>query len=258
MPKPADGPGARAASGRLRTHRVPARPAAVLLVLHGGREHSVRPSRPWHGAALRMRPFLSAVRRSPHGGSLALASVRYRVRGWNRDRSDPVHDAREALAELRARLPGLPVVLLGHSMGGRTALRLAGDPQVAGAVVLAPWTPAGEPVAHLSGAAVVIVHGSRDRVTDPEASLRFARRARAAGADVARLVVPGGDHAMLAHAAVWHRLAADAACAAAGAGPYPALVAAAFGGGGPGDGLDVPVPSGPVRPRRRKNGPAQG
>ena len=37
----------------------------------------------------------------------------------------------------------MPVVLLGHSMGGRTAVAVADDPSVVGVVALAPWLPAG-------------------------------------------------------------------------------------------------------------------
>ncbi|WP_438949092.1 LLM class flavin-dependent oxidoreductase, partial [Streptomyces harbinensis] len=40
---------------------------------------------------------------------------------------------------LAARLGPVPVVLVGHSMGGRAALRAAGHPAVTGVVALAPW-----------------------------------------------------------------------------------------------------------------------
>ena len=43
----------------------------------------------------------------------------------------------------------MPVVVLGHSMGGRTACRVADHDLVRGVVALAPWLPPGESVADL-------------------------------------------------------------------------------------------------------------
>ena len=39
----------------------------------------------------------------------------------------------------------MPVYLLGHSMGGLTALCVADDPQVEAVVALAPWLNARDP-----------------------------------------------------------------------------------------------------------------
>ncbi|WP_420712490.1 alpha/beta hydrolase, partial [Streptomyces sp. SPB78] len=83
-----------------------------------------------------------------------------------------------ALDALAARDGDRPVVLLGHSMGGRAALRAAGHPTVRGIVALAPWCPEGEPVAQLAGRELVILHGDQDRVTSPDASWRLLARAR--------------------------------------------------------------------------------
>jgi rhodanese-related sulfurtransferase len=41
--------------------------------------------------------------------------------------------------------PIVEVVLVGHSMGRRAALRAGGDPQVAAVCALAPWTPPSTP-----------------------------------------------------------------------------------------------------------------
>ncbi|MET9351910.1 alpha/beta family hydrolase [Streptomyces sp. NPDC006617] len=104
----------------------------------------------------------------------------------------------------------VPVVLLGHSMGGRAALGAAGAPQVRGVVALAPWCPPGEAVAHLRDRQVLVLHGSRDRVTDPRESAAYVSRARAAGARAGMLLVAGGDHAMLRHHSRRHRAATAA------------------------------------------------
>jgi pimeloyl-ACP methyl ester carboxylesterase len=89
-----------------------------------------------------------------------------------------------ALDEVRRRHPRARVVFIGHSMGGRTALRCAGDPSVVGVCALAPWIEPGEPSAHLAGRTVLIAHSDRDRITDPEMSREFAEQVALAGAEV--------------------------------------------------------------------------
>lgn len=197
---------AAGAPGPLVTHRVPDSPRAAVLFLHGGRADSRAPSRRWHLAAVRMRPLVRAVAAAtPADAGVLVGEVRYRVRGWNGDEADPLADTRRALAELEECFGDIAVVLVGHSMGGRAALRAAEEPQVKAVLALAPWCPEGEPVAHLRDKDVVILHGDRDRVTDPHASVSFADRARAAGARATTVLVRGGDHAMLRHSTLWHR-----------------------------------------------------
>ncbi|MER5888722.1 alpha/beta fold hydrolase [Streptomyces sp. NPDC001941] len=198
------------APGALTVHRRGApTPRAAVLFLHGGRADSHAPSRPWHLAALRMRPFVRAAARTT-ADDVLLATVRYRLRGWNGGDADALRDTRRALEELSRRFGPVPTVLVGHSMGGRAALRAADAPQVAGVVALAPWCPDGEPVAQLRGKGVLVLHGDRDRITDPTASADLVRRARTAGARARTVRVPGGDHAMLRDAAHWHTTAAEA------------------------------------------------
>ena len=48
-----------------------------------------------------------------------VGQVRYRYRGWNGVDADPVADVRQALDELADLVGEVPVVLVGHSMGGR-------------------------------------------------------------------------------------------------------------------------------------------
>lgn len=167
----------------------------VVLVLPGGRATSQAPA-PRGLAWARMLPFALGVARD----DVAVLVLRYRVRGWNGAAQDPVRDARWALAESRRRHPGSRIVLVGHSMGGRAALRLAADPEVTGVCALAPWIEVGEPV-HRGRADVLIAHGDRDRVTDPVRSAAFAARI---GADFVR--VTGDGHAMLRRPLAWQRL----------------------------------------------------
>lgn len=127
--------------------------------------------------------------------------LRFRLRGWNESSQDALADVGWALARLRARHPGVPIALAGHSMGARAALRMAGEPDVRGVCALAPWVEPGEPAGQLAGRTVVIAHGDRDRWTDASASRRFAARA-----GVTWLAVPGSGHTMLRRSARWRGL----------------------------------------------------
>lgn len=200
-------------------------PRAAVLLLHGGRSEGTEAVSPWSLTGARMRPFARAIERAGRGQALLVGSVRYRCRGWNGEREDPVRDARRALDEVASRAGNVPTVLVGHSMGGRAALRAAGHPLVRGVVGLAPWCPQGEPVTQLRGRRLVLLHGDRDRTTDPGASLEYAVRAAEAGVDACALLMPGGDHAMLRRAGAWHRLTSQIVSGLLGFGPLPTEVA---------------------------------
>ncbi|SEM24971.1 alpha/beta hydrolase [Streptacidiphilus jiangxiensis] len=225
-------------------HRPAPPPAGVVLVLHGGEEHGTRPPSRLNPPLQRMRPFERALRRSPLGDTLGVAEVGYRCRGWNGERADAAVDAEDALAELVREVgPGMPVVLLGHSMGGRAALRIGGHTSVAGVVALAPWCPNNEPVMQLADRRVLIVHSDEDRVTPPGESLDLAARARTVGAQVARCVISGSDHAMVRRAPTWHRLTTLLTGALLGAWAFPEPVTKALARTGrEADGLDLRLP----------------
>lgn len=182
-------------------------PRAVALVLHGGTSISQDPVASTSTALLRMVPFAWSLRRAG-SGRLVVARLRNRVRGWNGEQQSSVHDARWALQQLADRFGPLPVGLVGHSLGGRTALRVAGHPTVASVAALAPWLPEGEPLRQLAGRRVLLVHGTADRITSAAATSRYAARARSQGVDVRHLELPGG-HSMLRGASEWHRLATE-------------------------------------------------
>ncbi len=207
-------------------------PSAAVLVLHGGRETGTEP--PPAGLlnlpGTRMRPFARAVaeRRREAGDDILFVPVVAPARGWNGARADP-SDAVAALDALREEAgEELPVVLLGHSMGARAALRAAGHPLVRGVVGLAPWCPPGDPVTQLAGRDVVLVHSNRDRMTSPQATQSLTARARRAGARSCMVTVRGGDHAMIRRAAAWHRLTTALVTGLLGSGSLPGRVGEAL------------------------------
>ena len=222
----------------LETGTPPASPVeAVALLLHGGRDKSHAPTSANQLTVRRMRPFarnLEAERRD-HG--LAVWLLRYRVRGWNDEEMSTVPDARWALDPVRARHGDVPVVLVGHSLGGRTALRVAGDASVHAVAALAPWLPEGEPVDQLAGRTVMIAHGTLDSTTSPRGSLEYAQRAREVTDRVCRIEVERERHAMLWRYRLWQPLTTNFVFGALGYAPMPPLVANALAGTSP-DGED--------------------
>jgi predicted esterase len=193
----------------------------AVLVLHGGREHGTAAVTWYQPPVVRGALLAAAVHRRLAGRGVAVWTLRFGVRGWNGDGAAAIADALWALGRVRAALDDrrgdgaegrreTPIVVVGHSMGARTALRVAGSDGVAGIVALAPWVPAGEPVAQVAGRRIVIAHGTADEVTDPAASRRYAERARGAGGRVRYAEVAGDGHAMLRRAGHWHDLTAAA------------------------------------------------
>lgn len=179
----------------------------VALVLHGGRSHSYEPVEARHLSPARMVPFARHLHRAGRRHGLAVWTLRNSVRGWNGPDMSPLQDARWALARIHEKHPGVPVYLLGHSMGGLTAICVADDPLVDAVVSLAPWLSAGTPATAVAGRKVLIVHGSADRWTSPAESLKFAQRAAAGAAELRYVSLAGAGHFMFRRVRLWHALA---------------------------------------------------
>ena len=207
---------------------------AVALVLPGGKADSFDPSDPGQLTAIRMRPFARVLHSQGRHDGLDVWTLRYRYRGWNGHDTSPVSDAEWALSEVRRRHARVPVVVVGHSMGGRTALWVAGDSSVRGVCALAPWTEAGDPVEQLAGRGVLIAHGSTDLMTSARASHRYDERAATGNSAVGRLLVVGDTHAMLFGWRTWHRLAAGFTLGTLGMSPMPGHLRRAFEAGAKG------------------------
>ena len=198
----------------------------VALVFHGGRERSHGAVKPGNLAVRRMRPFARDLSSAGRADGLAVWSLRHGVRGWNGDEQSPVADAAWALAEITRRHGDVPVVLVGHSMGGRTVVHAAGSPAVVAVCALAPWLPKGEPYEQVAGRAVLVVHGRLDTTTSPRASLAWAREAATVTDRVWRIEVRRERHAMLWRAAFWHRIATEFTLGILGYTPMPPLLSA--------------------------------
>ena len=182
--------------------------SGAVVVAHGGRSVGTEPVTRAQPAVLRMLPFARAIRHALRGSGVVVYRPRFQLRGWNGELASPVADLREVLDRIGARFGPVPVVLVGHSMGARAALRTAGHPLVAAVAGLAPWLPSGEPVDQLAGRRILLAHSTADRVTRPADTWAYAERARFV-TEVAAIEVRGGDHALLRRAPLWHRLAAD-------------------------------------------------
>jgi dienelactone hydrolase len=187
----------------------------VVVVAHGGQETSTAPTTAVQPAVLRMIPVASAIGRALRGRGVMVRRPRFRVRGWNGAQASPVRDLTELLDEVRGQFGPVPVVLVGHSMGARAAMRAAGHPSVSAVAGLAPWLPLGEPIDQLAGRRVLLAHGTADFVTSAAETWAYADRARAV-TSVAEVEVRGGDHAMLRRASLWHALAAAFTCESLG------------------------------------------
>ena len=241
MPRPKQSPQVPAPSvARLESR--PARTATrgVALFCHGGTVANLEPPRERALSLVRMRAIEQYVHDTCADRGIGTYVVRYRVAGWNGAAADAYADVRWSLDRIREEQgPDVPVVLVGHSMGGRAALRAGGDPQVGAVCALAPWTPPGEPVAHLRGRIVAILHGRGDRWVPAALSADFAVRAQRAGARVARFTIAGG-HSMLRRAPLWHAFARDVVLAGTGIEPMRPDVEEALRRPAP-EGLAVPL-----------------
>ncbi len=185
----------------------------VVLMLHGGAKAGEEPVGPRSASYWRADLMRRAIAPRVHEAGLSVWLLRFGVRGWNLGlgpEPSPVPDARWAIEQVRQAHPGRPVVLLGHSMGGRTAVHVADDPAVVGVVALAPWLEPDDPVAPLTGKHLVAGHGSRDRITSARMTRAYVRRADEVAASAEFVDVGRLGHYMLAHPGRWNRFAVRA------------------------------------------------
>ncbi len=178
-------------------------------MLPGGKPRSDAPSSPRQLANVRVDLLARSLRRRL-GADVEVRRVQYRVRGWNPGSLDALRDARAALTELTAAIGAAPVVLVGHSMGGRVAAHLAAtEDRVVAVAALAPWWPENDGDLIPPTCRLLTMHGTADTWTDPVASRVQTLRAAARGVDADWVEFPDAGHFLLRNYARWHRLTAE-------------------------------------------------
>ena len=180
-------------------------PAGLILALHGGKQASRAPVDGRSASWRRMATLQRTLTPDAHDAGISTWLLRYRQRGWNA--GAPVADARWALDQVREQLGQVPVVLLGHSMGARTAAYVADDPSVVGVVALAPWWQPDDPVTRLAGKPVAAAHGSTDKITSARLTCAFLDRADQVGARTEFLDMGRVGHYMLRRVSRWNDFA---------------------------------------------------
>ncbi|GHE34139.1 alpha/beta hydrolase [Streptomyces vinaceus] len=171
----------------------------VVLLLPGGSRWSPGP----------VRPLARALVRAGGADGLVTHTVLH-ARGACRE-----DDARWAADEVVRRYGDVPVCLAGYDAGGRAALRAAGHEAVNSVLALAPslgeavCADSPEPVKQLSGRQVLIVHGTNDAHSDPEASFRLAAQAKKANRSTCRFEVHSDGHRLREHQAEVVALSVD-------------------------------------------------
>lgn len=184
-------------------------PRVVTLVLHGGTQHSEQPVGGRSASWRRMAAMQARITPRLHEAGIASWLLRYRARGWNGHGTGPQEDARWALQQVRTTYGDVPVVLLGHSMGARTAAYVADDPSVVGVVALAPWWQPDDPVHALRDRHVVAAHGRTDKITSAKMTRAFVQRATAVAASTEYVDMGRVGHYMLRRVQEWNDVAAE-------------------------------------------------
>jgi dienelactone hydrolase len=142
---------------------------------------------------------------APMFPALTFGEVRYRIKSW--EQLDwCIDDARAAVQAVGAER----TLLIGFSMGGAVASRVAAEPSVVTVVGLAPWFPDRLPLDALRGRRLRVLHGSLDRWlpgipgVSPSSSRRGFDRAQALGVEGEYTIIRGAVHGMALRASRGH------------------------------------------------------
>jgi predicted esterase len=197
-------------SPRLSRAKPQRSPLGIVLMLHGGAKTGLKPVGKRSASLRRTTAMRDVLEPRVLGSGLSLWLLRFGVRGWNAAAGQlpsPVPDARWALDEAARQHPNTPVVLLGHSMGARTAVHVADHPNVVGVVALAPWLEPSDPVRTLAGRHFIAGHGSRDKITSARMTRAFVDQAHGLAASSQFVDMGRLGHYMLARPDDWNRFA---------------------------------------------------
>lgn len=200
-------------------HDVAGTPRGLVLMLHGGRADGTGVVDDRSASWRRSRWMMDQVADRFASSGAGVWLLRYGVRGWNARTASPpspVPDARWALEQVRREHGDLPVVLLGHSMGGRAAVAVADEPGVVGVVALAPWLPPGEPHEALRGKHLAAAHGRTDKITSLRQTQAFCRAAEGVAAGVELHDMGRVGHYMFRRVPAWNHFAVSRSLAQLG------------------------------------------
>jgi predicted esterase len=182
----------------------------IVLMLHGGAKTGLKPVGGRSASLRRTTAMRDVLEPRVLSQGMSLWLLRFGVRGWNAGHGhepSPLANVRWALDRAAEEHPGVPVVLLGHSMGARAAVHVADHPSVVGVVGLAPWLEATDPVRRLAGRHLIAGHGSRDRITSARMTRAFVDQARPITASAEFVDMGRLGHYMLARPEDWNRFA---------------------------------------------------
>lgn len=138
------------------------------------------------------------------GGRIQVIRLRHPDRDWPQLFRGALGDTAELLGQIKQTAPQARIGLVGHSNGGRVALRLSSDARVDAVAALAPWIVRGDRILPRPGQPVLLMHGDYDRVTDPKATRALAERLRQRDVlvDIETLA---DTHALMLRSWHWHR-----------------------------------------------------
>lgn len=185
-------------------------PLGIVLMLHGGAKTGLKPVGRRSASLRRTTAMRDVLEPKVLSNGLSLWLLQFGVRGWNAESGSgpsPVPDARWALDQAAEQHPDSPIVLLGHSMGARTAVHVADHPSVVGVVGLAPWLEPSDPVRMLTGRHFIAGHGSRDKITSARMTRAFVDQAHGTASSSEFVDMGRLGHYMLARPDEWNRFA---------------------------------------------------
>lgn len=195
-------------SGASLTGDVESSTPAVAVLMHGSTLGFTSLPAWMAPAPWRMQLFAAGIDRRS-GSRIAVLRLRYPDRDLRSQFRGALRDTAAALAHIQQIAPRARIGLVGHSNGGRVALRLSADARIHAVAALAPWLLPSDRIKPRRGTPLLLMHGSLDFVTSPRLTAELAARLRHGGADVDYESVSGDNHFLLAQAAYWHSRVAD-------------------------------------------------